>query len=50
MDTNRSDDKSIKYTGKCEHCGKENTFPRICNLVPKFCKNCGKEISYSLSK
>lgn len=50
MDINVCDNKNIIYTGKCEHCGQENTFPSIENLVPKFCKNCGKEINYSLSK
>ena len=50
MNTKRKENKSTKYTGKCEHCGKENTLSSIGNLVPKFCRNCGKEISYSLSK
>ena len=37
-----------QWLGKCQYCGKENEIDLPINkgLVPKFCSNCGEEITY----
>ncbi|MFR1378427.1 MAG: hypothetical protein ACLSTJ_05670 [Clostridium neonatale] len=37
-----------RFIGKCQYCGKENEIelPANKDIVPKFCMNCSKEITY----
>ena len=37
-----------QWVGECQYCGKENQIdlPGNKGIVPKFCMNCGNEITY----